>query len=345
MTTKYYKSKNHINNLISDPYYEALVRIRNTVEIACDQYFQGLGVPKVDLFLITKGVSSPIGRGSDSLPVKIDFDSRSIYLADSSQFGMEPLIMRNFDMVYCYLPSFRGEDADDRHLNQFYHCEAELKGDYEKCMSIAEGLVKNIITSVLKKHSEESNLARLEKNTEVLGKVVSDKFPVVTFDEVEDVLNKNNLGDLIKRKSFGRVLTSEAELKVAEIIGEGIYPVWITKYDRDTVAFYQKPDPKNPERVLNADLVFPSLDGGFGGEIVGSGQRQDDPDEIVISMKRQGIKHIESYEWYINLRKHKKYSSTAGFGLGIERLLAWIFGLNSIIDTAIYPVVKGGKFV
>lgn len=214
MNTQHYDSNNHIENLITKPYYEVLVRFRNTVEMACDQYFQDLRAPKVDLFLITKGVSSPIGRGSDSLPVKIDFDTQHAYLVDSSQFGMEPLVLQNFDMVYCYLPSFRGEDADDRHLNQFYHCEAELKGDYVKCMSIAEGLVKKIISGVLEKYAEESDLAQFSKNVEILKKVVNKKFPVVTFDEAEAILNKNKLATLIKRKTFGRVLTKEAELKI-----------------------------------------------------------------------------------------------------------------------------------
>ena len=199
--------------------------------------------------------------------------------------------------------------ADDRHLNQFYHCEAELRGDYQKCMSISEGLVKHVLSKVVVKHSNGKNLVNLKKNLKILKKCVNKKFPVVTLDEAEKLLSENGIANLIKKKTFGRILTNEAELKVADIVGGGIYPVWITKYDRDTVAFYQKPDPDNPERVLNADLVFPSLKGGFGGEIVGSGQRQNDMDEIIISMKRQGIKQIGNYEWYLNLRKHKDYAN------------------------------------
>ena len=96
-------------------------------------------------------------------------------------------------------------------------------------------------------------------------------------------MRKHDLGDLIERRPYGRVFTSEAEKKIAEIVGGGIVPVWITHYDRDTVPFYQKPDKSNTDRVLNADLVVPTVNGGFGGEILGSGQRQDDPNEIIES--------------------------------------------------------------
>src|SRR5205085_2186791 len=102
-------------------------------------------------------------------------------------------------------------------------------------------------------------------------------------------------------------------------------------------------DPTNPERVLNADLIFPSFQNGFGGEIVGSGQRQDNPKELLESMKRQEISSIKSYQWYINLRKDPSYQQTSGFGLGIERFIAWMLQLESIIDTSIYPVLKTEK--
>lgn len=84
---------------------------------------------------------------------------------------------------------------------------------------------------------------------------------------------------------------------------------------------------------------------GFGGECIGLGQRQDNAEEIIESMKRQKIKNIDEYKWYINLRNHPKYRITSGFGLGIERFLTWILGLNSIYDVAIYPVIKNSHII
>lgn len=102
--------KRHIQNLISRKYYKNLVLLRNTIEKGCDDYFRKLGAPKVDLFLISNSISSPIALGSDSKPIEFHLDRKSCFLADSSQFGMEPLLFNFFNIVYCYLPSFRGKN-------------------------------------------------------------------------------------------------------------------------------------------------------------------------------------------------------------------------------------------
>lgn len=343
MNHKHYNRKRHIKNLQDDKFYLNLIMLRNRIGAACDDYFQKLGAPKIDLYMICKGVSSPMGRGSDSIPIPITFGENRAYLVDSAQFGMEPLVQKKFDMVYCYLPSFRGEDPDDRHLNQFYHCEGEMRGDYKKCMRVVEGLVKHLIKSAISGDKKGEFYFEDSCFNAVRG-IIKREFPVITFDEACALLKNNNFSDLVETRSYGRVLSKEGELKIAELVSGNKTPVWVTKYDRDTVPFYQLPDSKNPERVLNADLIFPSINGGFGGEIVGSGQRQKTPREIVSSMDRQGIEQREGYEWYINFRKTPGYKSTSGFGLGIERFVAWILGLSSIIDAAVYPVIKGEEF-
>ena len=343
INTKFYNSKEHIVNLQNEDYYYNLILLRNVIQSAIDRYFNRLESPKVDLFLISRGVSSPIGKGSDSLPMPIKFGNKDAYLVDSAQFGMEPLVQKRFKLVYCYLPSFRGEDPDDRHLNQFYHCEAEVRGDYIECMKIAEELVKYIIKEVLKSNRakkfkfKNSNLESLDK----LDKIVSTNFQIITFDEVAKLLEENQLSYLVESFPFGRVLTKEGEIQIGKLVGENKYPVWITKYDRDTVPFYQMPDPQNPSKVLNADLILPKINDGFGGEVLGLGQRQNTSEGMLNSMKRQSVKSTEDYKWYLELRNMKGYKITSGFGLGIERFIAWLLGLNSIVDAAIYPVLKG----
>ncbi|MEK7518159.1 MAG: amino acid--tRNA ligase-related protein [Patescibacteria group bacterium] len=342
MRAKYFSNKLHISTLASSPYYRNLVLLRNTVEAACDEYFQDLKAPKVDLYLIAKGISSPMSRGSDSSPIPLQLGSQSAFLVDSAQFGMEPLVCGQFNMVYCYLPSFRGENSDHRHLNQFYHCEAELRGSYLKCMKTAENLVKHIISAVIDSY-RSSKFDFDTHNFKEIQNIRSLKFPILTFDDAQILLKKHKLSHLIELRPYGRVLTSKGEIRLAEIVGDNKVPIWVSKYDRDVVAFYQKPDPDDPEKVLNADLIFPSINGRFGGEIIGLGQRQDNRKEMLRSMKRQKIKSINSYKWYIDLRKNSKYRTTSGFGLGIERFIAWMLGLNSIIDASLYPVIKNRK--
>lgn len=110
-----------------------------------------------------------------------------------------------------------------------------------------------------------------------------------------------------KKENFGRIITAEGKKIVAKFFGNKQLPVWITKYDRDTVAFYQKPDPLNSEKALNGDLVFPVIENGFGGEIVGAGERQDNIIELLESMKRRGVDNSKNYDWYVSLRKLPGY--------------------------------------
>lgn len=329
----------HIKKLRDDDYFMNLIKLRDVVSSACDNYFRKQNSPKVDLYMIASSVSSPMGRSSDSVPIKIKLDKENVNLVDSAQFGMEPLVQKQYEMVYCYLPSFRGEESDERHLTQFYHCEAEMRGNLEKAMKVASGLVKEIVKSVVDGNNAVYKFKK--DNFKEASRILEKEFLVISFDEACEILKKEGLTNCVKTKSFGRVMNSKGELAIARIIGKDVLPVWITNFDRGTVPFYQKPDSKNPDKVLNADLIFPSINGGFGGEILGLGQRQDSHDQMLESMKRQVVTNINDYKWYIDLRKDSSYKTTSGFGLGIERILAWLLGISSIADTAIYPVMKG----
>lgn len=121
-------------------------------------------------------------------------------------------------------------------------------------------------------------------------------------------------------------------------------PLWIKYYDRDRVPFYQKPHPQFPDKVINADLIFPPLiENSFGGEIVGCGQRQDIPEEMYASLQRQENLSSKLYEWYIELRRQPTYKKTSGFGLGIERFISWSLAQESIRNATIYPRLKNIK--
>lgn len=145
-----YSPNNHYKDLCSSDYYRALIVLRHYIKIVSDFYFSEKQKAKnVDLFMFTPSISSPMGQGSDSEAVPIKFGNLDTFLVDSSQFGFEPLIINGLDKVYCYLPSMRGEDSDKRHLNQFYHCEMEMKGELKDLIPIIEGYIRILAEALL----------------------------------------------------------------------------------------------------------------------------------------------------------------------------------------------------
>ena len=337
-----YDPKTHYLDLTRSGYFRALITLRHYIKIVSDYYF---GVEceakNIDLFMLTHSISSPMGSGSDSEAIPIKFGKYDSNLVDSSQFGFEPLLLNGIDKVYCYLSSMRGEKPDKRHLNQFFHCEAEIKGDIEQLIPMIEKYIKILAEAlILMPNILERISLNFGKTTVILNKVLGlKKFPEITFDEAVNALVESGNKTLINFTESGRNISSEGEIKLAEIFNLDT-PFWIRSYDRDRVAFYQKPDPNNSDKVINADLIFPPIiKDAFGGEIVGCGQRQDVCQEMTDSLARQNI-NPGPYEWYINLRKLPNYKTTSGFGLGIERFITWSLCRDDIKDAILYPRLK-----
>ena len=337
-----YAPRTHYLDLTKSKYFEALVFLRHYIKLTSDYYFSVEQKAKnVDLFMLTPSVSSPMGPGSDSEAIPIKFGTLNSYLVDSSQFGFEPLLLNGIEKVYCYLPSMRGEDPDKRHLNQFFHCEAEIQGDIKKLIPIIEGFVRRLSHTTLLMKNIVNNISLDPLRTRAaLEKILASKsFPEMSFDEAVDTLVKNGKGDLVNFSESGRDISSKGELELMKII-EADVPIWIKNYDRNRVPFYQKPHPENTDKVINADLLFPPLlDGSFGGEVVGCGQRQDNEQEMRESLDRQGISP-DPYLWYINLRSLPNYKTTSGFGIGIERFITWALCRDNIRDAILYPRLK-----
>lgn len=341
-----YDSAKHYEHLTFSKYYYVLVILRHYIKMASDFYFGSLQEAKnIDLFMFTPSVSSPMGPGSDSAPLPIQFGNLKTFLVDSSQFGFEPLIINGIDKVYCYLPSMRGEDPDQRHLNQFFHCELEMAGTLDDLIPIIEKYVKILCETILISKNIVNFISSNPKETEriLIKTIACEKFPQIAFDEAVSILVNNGKKDYINFTDNGRDINSKGEIELMRILNSKT-PLWIRFFDRDRVAFYQKPLPKDKNKVINGDLLFPPLaPGAFGGEIVGSGQRQNDSEEMYESLKRQNNIPPEPYEWYINLRRLPGYRITSGFGLGIERFIAWALAKDNIRDVALYPRLKNIK--
>ncbi|MFH1048565.1 MAG: amino acid--tRNA ligase-related protein [Patescibacteria group bacterium] len=338
-----YSPLTYYKDITKTKYFFALLVLRHYIKLTSDCYFSHeVGAKNIDLFMMTPSVTSPMGPGSDSELIRIKLGDLETFLVDSSQFGFEPLLSDEVEKVYCYLPSMRGEDPDNRHLNQFYHCEAEITGTLDDLIPTVEGFVKSLCRTVLLMDNTVDRLSADSRRTkDILKKVVDLRsFPEITFDYAVDLLIKNGMEKYVNFTDHGKDIMSKGEIKLMNILKLDT-PIWIKYFDRDRVPFYQKPDPNNKDKTINADLLFPPLkNGAFGGEVVGSGQRQDDSREMYESLKRQNNILPEPYKWYIDLRKQKSYKVTSGFGLGIERFIAWALAKDNIRDVILYPRIK-----
>lgn len=337
-----FNPKTHYLEIANSKYFKALTIMRHNIKLASDFYWSTLeNAYNIDLFMFTSSVSSPMGPGSDSEAIDIQFGNLHTYLVDSSQFGFEPILMNGIDKVYCYLPSMRGENPDKRHLNQFFHCEAEIVGSLDILIPKVENYIKFLTKAML---AMENILLLISLNFVESYRILQsvsklEKFPEIEFDKAIQLLKDKDLTHLINQTEHGRDLTSEGEVVLLDILNIRT-PLWIKNYDRDRVAFYQKPHANNPNKVINADLIFPKiLNNSFGGEIAGCGQRQDNAKEMLESINRQNLDPTP-YSWYINLRNQKSYATTSGFGLGIERFIAWALCRDDIKEVILYPRLK-----
>lgn len=324
-------------NVLNNPWYKLLVKLENLVSMETMKFYEEKGIITMHLPVTTGSISSPMGRGSDSLPVKVNLEGIDTYLADSMQFLLEYGCRLNEKGVYYVMPSFRGEKADERHLCQFYHSEAEIPGNLDDVMNLVEEYVKYLSKKILEKFRDElveaiGDVSHIEKIAKYSG-----NFPRITFNQAEQSLKEkfgDNLNDYIEYNDGWRNITRKAEQELIKIYG-GI--VWITNYDILAVPFYQKFDNDLAGTTKNADLLF-----GIG-ETVGCGERHQNDVDLLKSMKLHEVDK-EEYEWYIKL-KEKYPLQTAGFGMGIERYLMWVLKASDIRNMQICLRFNGEQIV
>lgn len=314
--------KTHYLKVLENPWYKILAKLENLVTIETMNFYQQKGIITIHLPVTTGSISSPIGRGSDSLPVKVSIDGVDTYLADSMQFLLEYGCRLNEKGVYYVMPTFRGEKADERHLCQFYHSEAEIPGKLEDVMKLVDDYIKYLAQKIVEKMKDE-----LEENIGDISHIKNianyfGEFPRITFNEAEEKLKKlhpNDIEKYIEYEDGWRNITRKGEKELIKIY-KGI--VWITNYDELAVPFYQQSDSKIKGTARNADLLM-----GIG-ETVGCGERHYKYTTLKKSLQKHEIDEKE-YEWYIKLRK-KYPMQTSGFGMGIERFLMWVLKAKDI---------------
>jgi len=308
---------NHRHLWIRSYQQSMILRIRATVIKAIRDYFDSNGFILVDAPIFTPNAC----EGTSTL-FETEYFGRKAYLTQSGQLYMEAAAMA-LGKVYCFGPTFRAEKSKTRrHLTEFWMVEPEMAYyDLEDDMDIAEGLVSYIIETVLSKHEKE--LISLERDVEKLKTAARKPFYRIRYSEAIELIKKGGLD--IK---FGDDLGGDEETVLTKQFDK---PVFVTHYPIGIKAFYMKRDPKEPELALNMDLLAPE---GYG-EIIGGGQREDDLNTLLESIRKNNLPQ-EVFEWYLDIRRYGSVPHS-GFGLGVERTLAYICGLHHVRETIPFP--------
>lgn len=295
----------------------AILRIRSQVLQAAREYLHNEGFMPFDAPILTPTAC----EGTSTLFETDYFYDEKAYLSQSGQLYAEAGAMA-FGKVYTLGPTFRAEKSKTRrHLTEFWMLEPEMAyADLEDIISLAEQLVSHLIQSVLTNRTEE--LKTLGRDESKLRAILP-PFPRITYDQALEILHKQSISP-----NWGDDFGASEDTVLSEQFDR---PVMITHYPLQTKAFYMKTDPNNPELALCLDVLAPE---GYG-EIIGGSQREDDYQQLLSKLEAHNLPR-EPFEWYLDLRRYGTVPH-AGFGLGIERTVAWICGINHLRETIPFP--------
>jgi asparaginyl-tRNA synthetase len=295
----------------------AIARVRHEIVQSIRDFYYERDFVLVDTPILT----GAIGEEAGNLFSTEYFDLGKAYLAQTGQLYVEAGAAAH-GKVYCFGPTFRAEKSKTRrHLTEFWMVEPEVAfADSNDNMRLQEEFVSYLVARALDRRKEE--LKELERDTAPLERVVP-PFPRISYTDA--VAKLNTLGSDIQ---WGHDLGGDDETLLAK---EYDRPVFVYNYPKQVKAFYMKENPDDPRTVLNNDCLAPE---GYG-EIIGGSQREDDYDRLLARIKEQGL-DPGSYRWYLDLRKYGTFVHS-GFGLGVERTVAWISGIPHIRETIAFP--------
>ncbi|HWZ86735.1 MAG TPA: asparagine--tRNA ligase [Thermoanaerobaculia bacterium] len=294
----------------------AVLRVRSELEMAIADFFYQREFVRID---------SPILTGSSvegtSTLFETDYFGEKAYLSQSGQLYLEPAAAA-FGKVYCFGPTFRAEKSKTRrHLTEFWMVEPEVAFlDFEGLCELAEDFVVSLVSRALERCGEE--LKRLERDTTKLA-AVRKPFPRITYREAIHTLQRKNFP-----VNFGDDLGADEEAALSADLDR---PLIVSRFPVAIKSFYMQPDPKDPEVVLGLDMLAPE---GYG-EIIGGSQRIHDLALLEQRLAEHKLPR-EAYEWYLDVRRYGTFPH-AGFGMGLERAVAWICGIHHLREAIPYP--------
>ncbi|OQX96342.1 asparagine--tRNA ligase [candidate division KSB1 bacterium 4572_119] len=294
----------------------AIMRIRHSIIRACRDYYDTRGYVLIDAPIFT-----PAACEGTSTLFETDYFGSKAYLTQSGQLYMEAAAMA-FGKVYCFGPTFRAEKSKTRrHLTEFWMIEPEIAYcDLDGNMDIAEEFIEFIVQRVLEERKEELKI--LERDTSKLEKVIR-PFPRISYDEAVKMLKDGGL-----EFEYGNDFGSPDETYISDQFDR---PVMVHRYPAAVKAFYMKADQEDPTKAMCVDVLAPE---GYG-EVIGGGQREDNLDILLGKIKEHQLP-MEAFDWYLDIRKYGSVPHS-GFGMGIERAVAWICGLKHIRETIPFP--------
>ncbi len=295
----------------------AILKIRHRIVKAIRDFFDERDFVLFDPPIITPNAS----EGTSTLFEMDYFDLGKAYLTQSGQLYAEAGALA-FGKVYTFGPTFRAEKSKTRrHLTEFWMVEPEMAFyDLNDDMDLAEEFLEYIVQSVLKDREEELKI--LERDLTHLQKVKR-PFPRISYDDAVEILHKKGI-----EFKWGDDFGAADETAISE---EFEKPIMVHRYPADVKAFYMKRDTENPKLALAVDVLAPE---GYG-EIIGGSQREDNLDTLLQRIKEHDLPE-EFFSWYLDLRKYGSVPHS-GFGLGLERTVAWICGLEHIRETIPFP--------
>ena len=295
----------------------AILRVRHRIVKAIRDFFDGNGFTLMDPPILTPSSC----EGTSTLFETEYFDLGKAYLTQSGQLYAEAGAMA-LGKVYTFGPTFRAEKSKTkRHLTEFWMCEPEVAfADLNDDMDLAEEFLEYIVQIVIKDRQEE--LKVLERDIKFLMNVKK-PLPRISYDEAVEILKKNG-----SEFEYGNDFGAPDETIISNQFDR---PVMVHRYPSVVKAFYMKRDPENPKLALAVDVLAPE---GYG-EIIGGSQREDNIDLLIERIKEHDLP-MKDFEWYLDLRRFGSVPHS-GFGLGLERTVSWICGLDHIRETIPFP--------
>ena len=301
---------------IRTPKQAAVLRIRSTIEVEAQNWLDSQGYYRVDSPILTPNAC----EGTTTL-FNLEYFEQEAYLSQSGQLYNEATALA-LGKVYCFGPTFRAEKSKTRkHLTEFWMLEPEAVGlDLNGLLGLQENLFVALVKKVLEKNLDDLNI--LERDTSKLKKIKT-PFPRIHYIEALKILE-----ELDFKVKFGSDFGSEHEEALAEHVN---HPFFITNFPSACKAFYMAIDPEDERLTLSVDLLAPE----GGGEITGGAVRIADPALLVEKIKEEGL-DPEVFSWYHDLRKYGGVQ-TAGFGMGLERMVRWVTGIHHVRATIPFP--------
>ena len=302
----------------------AILKIRSEVMKHIHDFFQ-----KEDFVQISAPILMPTASEGTSSLFSVDFfDEDQVFLSQSAQLHLESASSA-LSKVYSFGPTFRAEKSSTRrHLLEFWMLEPEMAFySYKEAMELSERLLEYVIQNTIQ--TERANLEILQRDIKKLEKIKS-PFPKISYQEACKIL-KEKQKDFVPGKDFG----AGDESLLSEVFDQ---PVFVEKYPKNIKAFYMKEDPEDSNLSLSFDL----LAGEGYGELVGGSEREDNIEILLKKIKEHGLEE-KHFKWYLDLRRYGSFPHS-GFGLGLERLICWICGLDHVREAIPFPRLYGRSF-